>query len=62
MGSQTQELIDLEVRYQRLLADVRAARDKIGDTPMPSAGITAVALLEQVLKRHPVHPREGQPS
>jgi len=62
MGSQTQELIDLEVRYQRLLADVRAARDKIGDTPMRTAGITAVTLLEQVLNRHPIYSREGRPS
>jgi len=41
---------------------VRAARDKIGDTPMRTAGITAVTLLEQVLNRHPIYSREGRPS
>lgn len=54
------ELADLEARYQRLRADVQAARDKIGDTPLP--GFTAVTLLEKVLRRHPIHPTEGQSS
>lgn len=53
------EVANLEARYQRLRADVQAVREKIGDTPMPSAGMTAVTLLEKVLKRHPANPNEG---
>ncbi|MBB3231729.1 hypothetical protein [Halomonas stenophila] len=62
MGREQHKGADLKANYQRLRADVQAARDKIGDTPMPSAGSTAVALLEQVLQRHPIHPMEDQPS
>lgn len=47
------ELIEAEQRYDRLRADVRAAREKIGDAPCKGAGLTAVALLEKVLDRHP---------
>ncbi|MGM0913731.1 MAG: hypothetical protein ACQEXC_00600 [Pseudomonadota bacterium] len=59
MRHQQRQGADLEARYQRLRADVKAARDQIGDTPIPSAGVTAVALLEQVLQRHPIQPQEG---
>ncbi|MCE9664489.1 hypothetical protein LY622_13705 [Halomonas sp. M5N1S17] len=57
-----QDPANFEASYERLRADLKAVRDTIGDTPMPSAGITAVDLLDKVLKRHPASPKEGQQS